>query len=207
MKDLKMAEIDLNNEFYKFGKNVQIVAGCTILSIIPYVSFLAGIGQLIFTYLALGNIKNIFFKTNNRFLYEFRSKFTSAFILRFFGMFFVYGGLIGFISALIEAGFESAVYVLIAVGLGFVLLIISGILEMGAWDNFKKYLEETKGTFPKAITTEAIEGCEKLRQGALMYVLGFLFITLLIGIILQLIGYLKLAKFNQLGASTTQSTP
>jgi len=90
------------------------------------------------------------FKTNNRFLYEFRSKFTSAFILRFFGMFFVYAGL------------ENALYVVIAVGLGFVLLLISGILEMGDWKNFKKYLEETKGTFPEVITTEAIEGSEKL---------------------------------------------
>ncbi|TFG17855.1 MAG: hypothetical protein EU531_02015 [Promethearchaeota archaeon] len=199
-----MSEIDLNHEFYKFGKNVQIVAGCTILGIIPYVSFLAGFGQLIFTFLALSNIKNVIFKTNNRFLYEFRSKFTSAFILRFFGMFFVYGGLIGFLSALIYAGLENALYVLIAVGLGFVLLLISGILEMGAWNNFKKYLEETKGTFPEMITTEAIEGSEKLHQGALMFVLGFLIVTLVVGTILQLMGYLKLAKFNQLGSSSTK---
>ncbi|TFG02189.1 MAG: hypothetical protein EU542_05530 [Promethearchaeota archaeon] len=199
-----MSEIDINNEFYKFGKNIQIVAGCTILSIIPYVSFLAGFGQLIFIFLALGNIKNVIFKTNNRFLYEFRSKFTSAFILRFFGMFFVYAGLIGFFSALIYAGLENALYVLIAVGLGFVLLLISGILEMGAWKNFKKYLEETKGTFPEEITTEAIEGSEKLQKGALMFVLGFLIVTLVVGTILQLIGYLKLAKFNQLGSSSTK---
>ena len=120
-------------------------------------------------------------------------------------MFFVYGGLIGFFSALMYAGLENALYVLIAVGLGFVLLLISGILEMGAWDNFKKYLEETKGTFPEKITTEAIDGSEKLQKGALMYVLGFLFVTLIVGTILQLIGYLKLAKFKQLGVSTTQT--
>ena len=57
--------MDVRKDFYEFGKNMQIVAICTVLSLVTGVT---GIIALIFIFIALGNIKNANLKLNNEYL-------------------------------------------------------------------------------------------------------------------------------------------
>jgi hypothetical protein len=80
--------------------------------------------------------------------------------------------------------------------IGFILLISASVIEMKAWENLKIFFQQNKELVPDALRHEIIEGCDDLRTGALLYALGFLVITIVIGFIFQAIGYFKLAKLN-----------
>ena len=45
---------------------------------------------------------------------------------------------------------------------------------------------------------DLVEGCNNLKTAALMYAIGFLLITMLLGIIFQISGYFKLGKLKDL---------
>jgi uncharacterized membrane protein len=201
-----MSNQNVMYEFQQFGKNAQLIGICMILGLVPGVSFVTGVLTLVFMYLALGNIKNINAQLKDRNLWEFRSKWITSFVLGLFGSFFMMGGLIGFVVTLIYAGWY-ALYVLIAVVIGIVIMLVGGIMEMQAWENLKNFFEENRNLFPEPINRDVIDGCDKLRTGALMYVLAFLIITLFFGFIFKAIGYFKLAKLNQLGTPYAQPAP
>ncbi len=80
---------------------------------------------------------------------------------------------------------------------------------MDAWRSLTDFFNQNRGLFPNYIASEASEGSDKLRTAALMYVLSFLIITILIGWILQIVGYFKLAKLEEIirDTETTQATP
>ena len=80
--------------------------------------------------------------------------------------------------------------------IGFVLMIVGSAVEMGAWDNLKMYIVQNREMFPK-MGVDAIDGVEKLRSGALLWVLGFLIVPIAIGWIFQLIGYFTLGKIAE----------
>ncbi|MFX1406249.1 MAG: hypothetical protein ACFFBW_04790 [Promethearchaeota archaeon] len=186
-------------EFKEFGKNMQIVAICTILGIGPI--------ALIFMFIALGNIKRANFQLNNNYLKAYRSKIINSFIIGLLGVPILIIGILLIV-------FSATSYILpfdwmiissggAIVGIGAAFFIVSGIINMHAWEGLKLFFAESGEMFPERLRDEAYSGAEKLRMGALMYLLGFLVITLFIGFILQVVGYFKLSKLNMLDLSYT----
>ncbi|GAH12829.1 unnamed protein product, partial [marine sediment metagenome] len=80
--------------------------------------------------------------------------------------------------------------------IGFALMFAGSAVEMGAWENLKMFIVENREKFPK-MGNEAIDGVEKLKSGALLWVLGFLIVPIVIGWIFQLIGYFTLGKIAE----------
>jgi len=197
---IKMSNMDARNDFYEFGKNMQIVAICTVLTLVTGVT---GLIALIFMFIALGNIKNANFKLNNEYLGEFRSKYIRSFILRICGTIVLTSGVINmvffiFIPSDFASFWTTFTISVILISAGLIFLIASVVVEMKAWKNLKWFFEENKNMFPDNLYHELIDGCDKLKTAALLNALGFLIITIIIGFIYQVIGYFKLAKLNNL---------
>ncbi len=195
-----MSNMDVRKDFYEFGKNIQIVAICTVLSIVTGVT---GLIALIFTFIALGNIKNANLKLNNEYLEEFRSKYIKAFILRICGTIVLILGVINLVLFFFIPYYFSSFWIMISIS---AILILTGITfgitslvaEMKAWESLKRFFVENRSMFPGSISHELIEGCDKLKTAALLNALGFLIITIIVGFIYQVIGYFNLAKLNTL---------
>ncbi len=196
---IKMSNMDVRKDFYEFGKNMQIVAICTVLSIATGVTSLIA---LIFTFIALGNIKNANLKLNSEYLEEFRSKYIRSFILRIGGTIVLMIGVINVVLFLFVPYFSFSwttfTISVILMLTGLIFLISSVVVEMKAWKNLKRFFEENASMFPGNLYNELIDGCDKLKTAALLNALGFLIITIIIGFIYQVIGYFKLAKLNTL---------
>ena len=197
-----MSNIDVRNEFMEFGKKMKIVGIMTILVIVPVIGpFLSFIG-FIFGIMALGDIRNANNKLNQSSLENYRSKYTSAIIIRIIstaingvGSLFTSNWALNFIlnpNPTLLIG--SAIIGLIT----FVLNIIAAVIEMDAWRSLTDFFNQNRPLFPSNIGNEAAEGSDKLRSAALMNILSFLIITILIGWILQIIGYFKLAKLEEI---------
>jgi len=195
-----MSNMDARNDFYEFGKNMQIVAICTVLTLVTGVTSLIA---LIFIFIALGNIKNANFKLNNEYLGEFRSKYVRSFILRICSTIVLMVGVINMVFfVFIPSDFASfwitfTISVILMIT-GLIFLIASVVVEMKAWKNLKRFFEENRDMFPGNLSNELIDGCDKLKTAALLNALGFLIITIIVGFIYQVIGYFKLAKLNNL---------
>lgn len=195
-----MSNMDVRKDFYEFGKNMQIVAICTVLSLVTGVTSLIA---LIFIFIALGNIKNANLKLNNEYLGEFRSKYVRSFILRIGGTIVLMMGVLNvvfflFVPSYFSFSWTSFTISVILMIAGLIFLISSVVVEMKAWKNLKRFFEENRSMFPGNLYNELIDGCDKLKTAALLNALGFLIITIIIGFIYQIIGYFKLAKLNNL---------
>jgi uncharacterized membrane protein len=199
-----------NNDFIlremtAFGKNMQAVAICIVLTIVPYLSYVTSIVAFVFIIMALNNIRNINSQLNNILLAEYRSRYIPGFIIRLIGTFALSISLNAFPRFnFYYPSLFNVLAISVPAIVGLILMIIGGSIEMSAWDRLKLFFEENQSIFPEYFQNKAIYACEKLRTGALLYALGFLIITILIGFILQVIGYFSLAKFNQLTSSYVQ---
>jgi hypothetical protein len=69
---------------------------------------------------------------------------------------------------------------------------------MRAWENLKLYFQQNEELFPENLRHEIIDGSDNLRTGALLFALGFLVITFIVGFIFKVIGYFKLAKLKSM---------
>ena len=188
-----MSNTDTSLEWRSFGSKMQIIAIFVIIPI-PFVG-------LIFSILALGHIRNINFQLNNPLLGDFRSKWFSALMIRIVAAVVSVVGLlfpIDFLTIIMSGDpnvlFAALLPMFIFTGIGLVLGIVAGAIEMGAWGSFETFFRQNATMFPAHISRDAEEGSHYLRNAALMYILGFLIITALIGWIFQIIGYFKLAK-------------
>lgn len=207
-----MSNIDVKSEFLEFGKKMKIVGIMTILVIIPYVgSFLSFIG-LIFGLMALGDIRNANNKLNQGSLENYRSKYISAIVIRIIstaisaiGSFYTSNWVIDFVFTFNFSAIIGGAVILI---ITFVLNIIAAAIEMDAWRSLTDFFNQNRTLFPQHIATEAADGSDKLRSAALMNILSFLIITILIGWILQIVGYFKLAKLEEITrySDTTPTT-
>ncbi len=210
-----MSNVDVKSEFSEFGKKMKIVGIMTILVIIPYVgSFLSFIG-FIFGIMALADIRNANNKLNQSSLENYRSKYISAIVIRIIstaisaiGSFYTSNWVIDFVFTFnLSAIIGGAVIILIT----FALNIIAAAIEMDAWRSLTDFFNQNRTLFPQHIATEVADGSDKLRSAALMNILSFLIITILIGWILQIIGYFKLAKLEEItrysDTAPTTSTP
>ncbi|MBY9004115.1 MAG: zinc ribbon domain-containing protein [Candidatus Lokiarchaeota archaeon] len=196
-----------DNEFYRlwneFGRNMHLIAILTILTIVTGIT---GFVAIIFLFISLGNIKLINSKLKSLYLYDFRKKMVSSFIIKIISICLLAVGIVGIVFSTyfwFETGpidYAALVVNIILSSspalIGLILFIVGFSIEMKAWGNLKSYLVENRALFPEHIASEIIDGAEKLRIAALMYALGFLGITLIIGFILQIIGFFKLAKFS-----------
>jgi uncharacterized membrane protein len=207
-----MSNIEVRSEFSEFGKKMKIVGIMTVLVIIPYVgSFLSFIGFIV-GIMALTDIRNANNKLNQSSLENYRSKYITAIVIRIIstaisgiGSFFTSNWVLNFMFTFnLTALINGAIILLIT----FVLNIIAASIEMDAWRSLTDFFNQNRILFPQHIVTEAAEGSDKLRSAALMNILSFLIITILIGWILQIIGYFKLAKLEEIAgySNTTQTT-
>lgn len=205
-----MSEIDVRDEFLEFGKKMKIVGIMTILVIVPYVGIYLSIIGFIFGIMALGDIRNANNKLNQGSLENYRSKFLNASVIRIIstvisaiGTFFTANWVLDFVFTFnLSALISGAVIMLIT----FVLNIIAAVMEMDAWRSLNDFFNQHRNLFPTNIANEASEGSDKLRSAALMNILSFLIITILIGWILQIIGYFKLAKLEEINRYSDTST-
>ena len=200
-----MVNVDIKNEFSEFGKKMKIVAIMTVLAIIPYLGiFLSFIG-LIFAFMALSDIRNANYKLKQSSLENYRSKYSIAIVFRIISL--VISGAGSYYS--LGRLYYFNIWTLIPTIISFIINIIAGAIEMDAWRSLTDFFNQNRYLFPNYIALEASEGSDKLRTAALMNVLSFLIITILIGWILQIIGYFKLAKLEEIirYTETTPATP
>lgn len=196
-----MSNTDVNLEWRNYGGKMKIVAIFAILFFIPFVG-------LIFSILALIHIKNINFQLNNPLLEDYRSKYISALIVRLIGAAL---GLVGLffpldIYSLMVGDFSSLAPYFVINGIGWIIAIIAGAIEMGAWGALETFFRQNATMFPAYISREAEEGSHYLKNAALMYILSFLIITVLIGWIFQIIGFFKVAKLEQVMTAPMTTT-
>lgn len=203
-----MSNIDVRKDFQEFGKNIQIVAICTVLTIATGITTLIA---LIFIFIALGCIKRANIHLNNSSLYEFRSKYIRGFISRICGTAILITGIVNLVLFFfIPTSFP--LYISLSLS---IILMVSGLLfiltgvasEIKSWKNLKIFFENNRKIFPTNISNEAIEGCNKLKIGTVLSAFAFLIIPGIIGFIYQIIGYFKLAKLENLSIYEASGTP
>ncbi|TFG23608.1 MAG: zinc-ribbon domain-containing protein [Promethearchaeota archaeon] len=204
-----MSENELNSLWNSFGKNINLVAIMTILTLVTGIT---GIIALIFLFLALGNIKMINYRLNSQYLDDFRSKYITSFILKMVTIPILIVGIVLLVFPFGGWYIPGFWWINLVIGIvpliiAVVLFIVSYSFEMKAWENLKFFLEENRSMFPEYLVRETIDGAEKLRTGALLNALGFLIITAIVGFILQIIGFFKLAKFENFHLSVPLSKP
>jgi uncharacterized membrane protein len=196
-----MSDDELKRMWSEFGKNMHTVG---LMMALSFVVGITGLVALIFVFIAIGNIKRINFYLKDARLEEFRTKYIQAFVLRIVGVLVMVGGLIG----MIFSGFlgDDWMFLFAPIVIGLIIVIAGGAIEMRAWDTLKSFFEDQVDYFPPILHRDLVDGCNNLKTAALMYLIGFLVITLLVGIIFQIIGYFKLAKLKDLIAPYYHTT-
>ena len=204
-----MSNTDVRSEFIEFGKKMKIVGIITLIG--PFLGFVPVIGQFmsfigfigfIFGIMALGDIRNANNKLNQSSLENYRTKYINAIVIRIIstvisavGAFFTSNWVLNFVFTL---NFSELIGGAVILLITFVLNIIAAVIEMDAWRSLNDFFNQHRNLFPPQIANEASEGSDKLKTAALMNILSFLIITILIGWILQIIGYFKLAKLEEI---------
>ncbi len=194
-----LSDDELKRLWSEYGRNMNMVA---IMTVLTFIVGITGIIAFIFLLIALGNLKSINYYLKDPKIEEYREKYIKAFILRFVGTLVMVGGLIGMIFSGLGSGFrgDDWTFLFIPIVIGLIIMIGGVVLEMKAWEILRSFFEENANLFPPILHRDLVEGCNNLKTAALMYALGFLFITMLVGIILQIIGYFKLAKLKDLSS-------
>lgn len=213
---------NINNYFQEFGNKMHTVAILSIIGIfITPLQFIA----FIYLLLAIGKIKKANYDLNNPHLRNFRSKFISSLFIRIIGtiLWVLLTAFVVFLFILPNFGIMAgefdpsypphfgiplwsmitAIVVLLVVEI--IIILISGILGMTAWDELKRFLEDNREFFPPWTIDDAIEGAENLKTASFLYAIGFLIIPLIIGLIFQIMGYFKVAKLRNINHSYMQT--
>ena len=195
-----MSNIDVKKNFQDFGKNFQIVAICFILSIATGIT---GFIASIFIFIALGNIKKINLQLNNVSLEQFRKKYIKGFISGLVGMSILVTGGVSIALYFIFMPFSISIWTILLISItllsaGLIFIIVGLASEIKAWKNLKVFFENNSKLFPSDLSSELIDGCDKLKKGTLLNAFGFLVIPAIVGFVFQAIGFFKLAKLNTL---------
>lgn len=171
-----------------------------IMTVLTFFVGITGIIAFVFLLITLGNLKSINYYLKDPKIEEYRKKYIKAFIMKFIGILVLIGGVIGMVFTGIGSGFRGDDWTLlfIPIVIGLIIVIGGAVLEMKAWDILKSFFMENANLFPPILHRDLVDGCNNLRISAMMYAVGFLIITMLVGIIFQIIGYFKLAKLKDL---------
>jgi hypothetical protein len=170
--------------------------------------------MLIYSFKALDNIKKANKELKSEDLEDFRSYFISSYVLLFItGTILIIAGIFGVIAfwPYIESQTIPPVGEILRLILvpgiffiiGAIMLLIAGILRYSAWGNLNEFFEKNSEIFPEEIAYDVRKGSKDLKTASLCMLLGFLVITVLIGIIYEILGYAKLSKLRNLPYSET----
>ena len=212
-----MSISDLEMKWLRFTKRLQSVGVLLIFVMIPYLAFVIIPIQFILTMVALRDINSINHELKDPYLNSFRSKYLTASIFKMIGSMLVHVGaaLISFFliidpifSISYLSSFSGWIFapIVIVFIIGFVTMIIGSGVEVGAWDNLKLFIFYNKEMFPEGLHYDTTS-IEQLRTGALLWALGFLIITIIIGWILQLVGYFGLSNITERGMKIEPIAP
>ena len=160
------------------------------ISALGFVNLVIQIIMLVILFSALGNSRNAANALNNNLLVQFRSKIINAFILWIIGLFFFFLALIVFNYSL-GAGIGLII-------IGIILLIISAIFRIQGWRRLQSFFEQNRTMFPASIGADAESGAKLLKIAGIMYLT---IILMIIGFILEIIGYFKLSALKDLGVA------
>jgi len=185
--------------FQEFGAHMQIIA---ILSVLSFLFPFAGLIMLIFILLALADIKKIYYEMPNVDLMEFRSKSIISFITGLLGMFMIAIGIVTVVLSFFrydfmydfEFFFPSMIPIIVMFFIGLIVLLISGIVQYNAWNSLSRFFNENKDLFPQSIGDDAVKGSNNIKNGI---ILTMTLILAIIGIILIIIGYFRLASLKR----------
>ncbi len=190
-------------EFQEFGSRIQMVA---ILTILGFVFNFLFIVEIVFIFLALGNIRRIYYETPEPHLMEFRSKYVLSFVFSVFGAIVIVIGAIAAAMPLIFSDAEpvvmgSLIGIIIAIVAGLVFMVIGQILEYKAWGRLLKYLEANKDEFPEMVSRDAISGVKQIRMGTIF---NLTVVLMIFGVIIKIIGYFHLSSLKNARAYQPQ---
>ena len=175
---------------------MKTVAILTILTIIPWAGTILNIVAVILLFLCLGDISRVNMQLHSKPLENYRSNFTAALVLR------LIIAILAIIGWFFPIDFLSFMYTkplnFLINGVGWILIIIAGAIEMVAWQSFMNFTVQSTTLFPTYIRGNVMDGSKQLKNAGLMSALIFLFITFIIGWIFQIIGYFKLAKLEEM---------
>jgi len=200
-----MVNVDISKEFSEFGKKMKIIAIMIVLSIIPFIGTILSLIGSIFAIMALSDIRNANYKLKQSSLVNYRTKYSRAIVFRIIGT--VISGAVSFY--ILSNPFQIGTFTIGPIIISFIISIIAAAIEMDAWRSLTDFFNQNRSLFPNYIALAASEGSDKLRSAAIMNVLSFLIIPIIIGFILQVVGYIKLAKLEEMirYAKTTPATP
>ncbi len=218
----------VNREFRQFGDKIYYMMIFFILSFI--IPIIPSIVMLYFSISILGDTKRANRELNKSELANFRSYFISSYVLTFVVMIvLIIVGILLIIAllplmeslmVLIETEveptlsqileiFDEILPLLIILGLiviiCMIVVFIASILRYLAWGQLNEFFIKNSGLFPEAIAQDAQRGAKNLKMAGLCLILGFLVITIIIGLIYEIMGYIKLAKLRNLPYSTVET--
>ena len=195
-----MSNTIVYNEFANFGKRIKVIAILTLLSLIlgiigAFVSII-GIISLVFDFiiiifflLVLGNIKRAGKELNNKELLAFLPRFLFGTIIRFVG------------QVLWSIGWLSILDLWIMVVIGIVLILVGSILRFMAWGGLQTFFKTNLQLFPPYISVNGNKGANLCKIAT---ILDMTILLSIIGDILRIIGYFKLAWTKNLGGGAVQ---
>ncbi|TFG05205.1 MAG: zinc-ribbon domain-containing protein [Promethearchaeota archaeon] len=196
-----MSSGNLNKEFVDFGNRIYVIAILTLLNFIlsivgifvPLVGFVALIFSLIiiiYFLLVLGNANRAGQILSNQDLLNFRPRFLWGTIIRFGGQvlisFSTWGDLTTFLIMLL---------------IGIALIIIGSILRYMAWSGLQVFFETNTQLFPQNISIDGSKGSKYCKYAT---ILDMTIILSIIGEILRIFGYFKLASTKNLAGTSAQ---
>ena len=205
---MTISEIEI--KWLNFVRRLRVVGILLIFVIIPFLAFVMIPIYFILTMVAIGDVSKLNRDLKDPYLLAFRSRYLAASVIKLIGSIVVHAGalmvafnynfgypLYGFpYFGYYPFYFPPAIIVFIV---GFIFMIIGSVVEIGAWDNLKLFIYHNKTIFPANIHIGTINKIENLRTGALLWALGFLVVTIIIGWITQLIGYIGLSSVAERG--------
>jgi len=197
-----MSGTNINKEFADFGKRIKIIAILALLSfifgiigafvfIVQIVAYILSFIIIIFFLLVLGNTKRAGRELNNKKLLDFRPRFFWGTIMRFIGQIIFSIGLM-----LIED-----LWVMIIIGV--LLIFVGSILRFKAWSGLATFFDAQSQLFPPHISGKANTGAKLCKIAT---ILDMTIILSIIGEILRIFGYFKLAVTKNLLGAPSQPT-
>jgi len=197
----------LEMKWISFTKNLRNVGVLLIFVMIPYLAFIIIPIQFFLIIVALRDAGSLNDELNDPYINSFRSRYLIASIIKLIGSMTIHvaGAIIVFIlNSELIIGYGFLPYWIIpstniSLIIGFVIMIIGSSVEVGAWNNLRLFIHHNKEMFPERIHYETTTNVERLRSGALLWALSFLFVTIIIGWIFQLVGYFGLSNIAERG--------
>lgn len=194
----------VKTNFTKVGNNFKIVAILTIFETFMFIPVFSLV-SLIFIIKALNSLTSANNSIQSQNLSVYISKFKTTTILRFIASLLLIP--VSVIPSINIDTFRWITFIpTIAIfSTFFIIRIIAGVIEREAWRRFNQFSVNELKRYPFLTTGQ--DASEKLDNAALCEILSFLIIPIFIGWIYRLIGYFKLADFEDISAKKGEEEP